>query len=84
MRACCHRSERERVRKREREREIEKEGKREREKEGEWGRVKEGERERVRKKERERELLFLLLKGMTDALAPFSYLVYKYKASLLV
>ncbi len=30
----------------------------------------------VRKRERERKLLFLFLKGMTGALAPFSYLVY--------
>jgi hypothetical protein len=40
----------------------------------------ERERERERKKERERcricpELLFLFSKGMTGALAPFSYLV---------
>ncbi len=49
--------------------------KREREKD------RERERKREREKERERcricpELLFLLLKGMTGALAPFSYLVY--------
>jgi hypothetical protein len=30
----------------------------------------------VRKKERERELLFLFLKGMTGALAPFSFLFF--------
>ncbi len=38
---------------------------------------REKERERVRMRERERcpELLFLFLKGMTGALAPFSYLV---------
>ncbi len=40
----------------------------------------ETERERKREREREREricseLLFLFLKGMTGALAPFSYLV---------
>jgi hypothetical protein len=36
-----------------------------------------GEREREREKERETcpELLFLLFKGVTGALAPFSYLV---------
>jgi hypothetical protein len=40
-------------------------------------REREGGRERERKKERERcpELLFLVLKGKTGALAPFSYLV---------
>jgi hypothetical protein len=43
-------------------------------------RESESERERERKKERERcricpELLFLFLKGMTGALATFSYLV---------
>ncbi len=44
-------------------------------------RVREKERERGRERERERgkencpELLFLALKGMTGALAPFSYLV---------
>ncbi len=34
----------------------------------------------VREREREikRELLFLILKGMTSALAPFSYLIYIY------
>ncbi len=44
--------------------------------------VKERERERERERGREREkcricpeLLFLFLKGMTGALAPFSYLV---------
>jgi hypothetical protein len=57
--------------------------------ERERGRERERERERVRKREREKdrererercricpELLFLFLKGMTGALAPFSYLVY--------
>jgi hypothetical protein len=57
-----------RERERERERETKREGERERE------------RERQRGRERERcricpELLFLLLKGMAGALAPFSYLV---------
>ena len=42
---------------------------REREKERERGKKREGRRER--KREREREYLFL--KGMTGALAPFSY-----------
>ncbi len=39
--------------------------------------VREREREGERERERERdvELLFLFLKGMTGALAPFSYLV---------
>ncbi len=83
-----HRSERERERKREREREREKKRKREtdiyREKEGgrERGREKEGGRERERKRERERgrerekeREIIVILKGMTGALAPFSYLV---------
>ncbi len=39
--------------------------------------VRERERGRERKREREREL-FLILKGMMGALAPFSYLVYLY------
>ncbi len=44
--------------------------------------VREKEREKERKRERERcricpEFLLLFLKGMTGALAPFSYLVYK-------
>ncbi len=44
--------------------------------------VREREREREREKESERcricpELLFLFLKGMTGALAPYSYLVLK-------
>ncbi len=34
-------------------------------------------RERKREKEREREREYLFLKGMTGALAPFSYLVIK-------
>jgi hypothetical protein len=54
--------------------EREKEGERERGRE----REKEGGRERKREGEREREKcpeLFLFLKGMTGALAPFSYLV---------
>jgi len=50
---------------------------------GEWERQRERERERrVRKREGEREReLFLFLKGMTGALAPFSYLVYKIVSS---
>jgi hypothetical protein len=57
---------REKERERERKREICKERAREREKEG----------GRDREKERERESeIFLFLKGMTGALAPFSYLV---------
>ncbi len=80
---CAHplyRSERKRERERERERgrQREKEGGRARKKEGE--REKERERERGREREREScricpELLSLFLKGMTGALAPFSYLV---------
>jgi hypothetical protein len=57
-----------------------------REREKEKGRERKRERERVRKREREGErerercricpeLLFLFLKGMMGALAPFSYLV---------
>ncbi len=67
--------ERERERKRERERERKKERKRERWRERESER--DGERKGERDKEggRERELLFLFLKGMTGALAPYSYLV---------
>jgi hypothetical protein len=38
----------------------------------------EGERERERERERCPELLFLFLKGITGALAPFSYLVERY------
>jgi hypothetical protein len=60
------------------------ERKREGERERERNREKERERERKREKERERErcricpeLLFLFLKRMTGALAPFSYLVLK-------
>ncbi len=50
---------------------------RERERERERGRERKRERETKREKERERcsELLFLVLKGKTGALAPFSYLV---------
>ncbi len=56
-------------------RERKREGKREKIKRG-----KEGGRERERKREKERERercpeLLLFLKGMTGALAPFSYLV---------
>ncbi len=84
--------ERERERKREGERERERERKREGERESakEGGRKREGEREsakeggRKREGERERErcricpeLIFLFFKGMTGALAPFSYLVSK-------
>jgi hypothetical protein len=44
--------------------------------EREGGREREREIERERKRERERcPELFLFLKGMTGALAPFSYLV---------
>jgi hypothetical protein len=39
------------------------------------GKKREGEREGVRKRERERKKEYLFLKGMTGALAPFSYLV---------
>jgi len=46
-----------------------------REKEREGERKMEGERERERGKENCPELLFLALKGITGALAPFSYLV---------
>jgi hypothetical protein len=35
----------------------------------------EGERESEKERKREREREYLLLKGMTGALAPFSYLV---------
>ncbi len=38
-------------------------------------------RERVRKKQREREYLFL--KGMSGALAPFSYIVLQYLSFLV-
>ncbi len=38
--------------------------------------VRKREREREKEGERERELLFLFFKGMTGALAPFSYLVF--------
>ena len=65
-------------RERKREGEREKEGRRERER-GEEREIKETERKREGerdKRERCPELLFLLLKGMTGALAPFSYLVY--------
>ncbi len=52
-----------------REREREKERKRERE-------IKrEGEREIERERGRDREFVFLFLKGVTGALAPFSFLV---------
>jgi hypothetical protein len=69
---------------RERERENGRLRDREREKE------KEGERERDRERERQRqrcrkcpEWLFLFLKGMTGALAPYSYiLLYTYLSSL--
>ncbi len=59
------------IRERERERDIKREGERERERERERKREREGERGG----ERERALIFLFLKGMTGALAPFSYLV---------
>ena len=53
---------------------------RERERERERERKREREREKERERERESskicpELLFLFLKGVTGALAPFSYLV---------
>ncbi len=41
-------------------------------------------RERERERGREREREFLFLKGMTGALAPFSYLVYYYCAIIYV
>ena len=78
-----HRSERERKRKREgeREREIEREGgrerKREREKEGGRERKRESEKEGERDVEYVNQCYFLFLKGMTGALAPLSFLVYK-------
>ena len=67
-----HRSEKERQRDRETAREIK------REEEG--GRERKKERERVRKRRRERKrelsrIVVFILKGMTGALAPFSYLV---------
>jgi len=59
-------------------------GQREREREREKERERERERERGREREKESErckicpeLLFLFLKGMTGALAPYSYLVLK-------
>ncbi len=70
---------------REREREIGRE--REREKEGEGGRERgregEGAERVIKRGEREwcPELLFLFLKGITNALAPFSYLVYLYSSN---
>jgi hypothetical protein len=67
------------VRGREREREKDRERKRGRERErGDRG----GESVRKREREKEREnmfALFLFLKGMTGALAPFGYLVYHNK-----
>jgi hypothetical protein len=70
---------------RERERERERDIKREREREGERERERERdikrERERGGERERGRErcrIWLLNLKGMTGALAPFSYLVVKY------
>ncbi len=63
---------------REREREIKKERGRERKREGERKREKESERKKEGERERCRicpELLFLFLKGMMGALAPFSYIV---------
>jgi hypothetical protein len=39
---------------------------------------KEGERERERDRDVELLFLFLFLKGITGALAPFTYLVYTY------
>ncbi len=78
------------VTERERNKEREREGLRDSEKEGEIERgcifmlarvripsspVRERERERGKERERCRIWLFLFLKGMTGALAPFSYLV---------
>ncbi len=65
---------------REREREKEREKAREKERERERERKRERKKRRERERERERcrmcsELLFLFLKGMTGAEAPFSYLV---------
>jgi hypothetical protein len=68
------------VRKRERERERKREKERERERERERVRKRESEKEREKERERCRmcpEFLFLSLKGMTGALAHFSYLVSK-------
>ncbi len=56
-------------------REAEKEREKKRERERERGREKEGEGERESVRKRERKLLFLFFKGMTGALASFSYLV---------
>ncbi len=81
-------SEREKENRRERNREGEREIGREREKQGWRDSNREGERERIREKnreggrksERERDVEYvqncLFLKGMTGALAPFSYLLY--------
>ncbi len=55
-------------------------GQREREREGERGKEREREGKRGREIKRCKiciELLFLFLKGMMGALAPFSYLVYE-------
>jgi len=63
---------------------------REREKEKERGRERERkEREKGRKRERKWEgergkEIFYFFKGMTGALAPFSYLVYKYLSILTI
>ncbi len=62
---------------------------REREREKEEERDKERKREREKERERHRcricpELLFLFLKGMMGALAPFSYLVNIYLSISLV
>jgi hypothetical protein len=63
------------VRKRERERENVRKREREIERERKW----EGERERKKEGERDVEYgcFILFLKGMTGALAPFSYLIKK-------
>ncbi len=53
------------------------EGRSERERERERERKKERERGGEREKESGREREYLFLKGMTGALAPFSYLVLK-------
>jgi hypothetical protein len=46
-------------------------------------RKREVKREGERERERERERIILFLKGLTGALAPFSYLVKKYLFSKL-
>jgi hypothetical protein len=62
-------------RKREREREGGRERERDKEREREIKRERERERERERDVEYVENCYFYFLKGMTDALAPFSYLL---------